>query len=234
MPLGVNVSIRLFARIRELAGTDVLQLPVESATTVANIRRAIATIVPGAADLLAVSAVAVNSEYAADDRTVGADDEIAIIPPVSGGAEWPAAIRLVREPIDYASLTESVRRAHFGAVVTFLGTVRDLTGDEVTLALEYEAYAPMAEAKMAEIADDTRRRWPGCDVAMIHRLGRLDVGEISVAVAVGAAHRADAFAACRHAIDRLKELVPIWKKDIRPDGESEWIHPRPSEVAQTR
>jgi molybdopterin synthase catalytic subunit len=83
----------------------------------------------------------------------------------------------------------------------------------------------MAESKMAEIAADTRSRWPGCEVALVHRLGRLEVGEISVAVAVSAPHRAEAFAACRHAIDRLKELVPIWKKDIAPGGESEWIHP---------
>jgi molybdopterin synthase catalytic subunit len=118
-----------------------------------------------------------------------------------------------------------VRRPGCGAVVTFLGTVRDVTGDEVTVALEYEAYAPMAEAKMAEIAADIRARWPGCQVAMVHRIGRLEVGEISVAVAVSAPHRAEAFAACRHGIDRLKELVPIWKKDIALTGASEWIHP---------
>jgi molybdopterin synthase catalytic subunit len=132
---------------------------------------------------------------------------------------------LSREPIDYVALTESVRRAGCGGVVTFLGTVRDITGNEITTALEYEAYAPMAEAKMAEIAADTCTRWPGCEVSLVHRLGRLAVGEISVAVAASAPHRAEAFAACRHAIDRLKELVPIWKKDIAPSGESEWIHP---------
>jgi molybdopterin synthase catalytic subunit len=133
-------------------------------------------------------------------------------------------IRLTRDPIDHAALTESVRRPGCGAVTTFLGTVRDLTGDEVTVALEYEAYPPMAERKMQEIADDVRARWPVGAVSLVHRLGRLPVGEISVAVAVSAPHRADAFAACRHAIDRLKEVVPVWKKDLGP-GKADWVHP---------
>jgi molybdopterin synthase catalytic subunit len=142
-------------------------------------------------------------------------------------------VRLTRDPIDHAALTEAVRRPHCGAVVTFLGTVRDLTGDEVTVALEYEAYAPMAEHKMAEIAEDLRAHWPVGEVAMVHRLGRLAVGEVSVAVAVSAPHRAEAFAACRHAIDRLKELVPIWKKDLDPHGQGEWIHPAAPQTAET-
>jgi molybdopterin synthase catalytic subunit len=133
-------------------------------------------------------------------------------------------VRLTRDPIDHAALTEAVRTPGSGAVVTFLGTVRDLTGDEVTVALEYEAYPAMAESKMHEIVDGVRARWTTGGVALIHRLGRLEVGEISVAVAVSAPHRADAFAACRYAIDRLKEVVPIWKKDLAP-GKAEWVHP---------
>jgi molybdopterin synthase catalytic subunit len=137
-------------------------------------------------------------------------------------------IRLTREPIDYHGLTEEVRRDGCGAVVTFLGTVRDLTGDRVTVALDYEAYPGMAEKKLAEIEADTRARWPVGDIALIHRLGRLEVGEVSVAVAVSCPHRAQAFEACRHAIDRLKELVPIWKKENWADGTTEWVHPRQS------
>ncbi len=134
-------------------------------------------------------------------------------------------IRLTHELIDYHALTEQVRRAGCGAVVTFLGTVRDLTGDRVTVALDYEAYPGMAEKKMAEIERDTRARWPVGDIALVHRLGHLDVGEVSVAVAVSCPHRAQAFEACRHAIDRLKELVPIWKKENWADGGTEWVHP---------
>ena len=134
-------------------------------------------------------------------------------------------IRLTHDVIDYHSLTESVRRPGCGAVLTFLGTVRDLTGEQVTVALDYEAYGPMAEKKMAEIESDTRARWPVGDIAMVHRLGHLDVGDVSVAVAVSCPHRGQAFEACRHAIDRLKELVPIWKKENWSDGRTEWVHP---------
>lgn len=134
-------------------------------------------------------------------------------------------IRLTREAIDHHALTEQVRRRDCGAVVTFLGTVRDLTGDRITIALDYEAYPGMAEKKLAEIEADTRGRWPVGEIALVHRLGRLDVGEVSVAVAVSCPHRAQAFEACRHAIDRLKELVPIWKKENWSDGTTEWVHP---------
>ena len=134
-------------------------------------------------------------------------------------------IRLTTTPIDYHALTEQVRRTDGGAVVTFLGTVRDLTGDRVTVALDYDAYPGMAEKKMAEIEADTRGRWPVGEMALVHRLGHLDVGDVSVAVAVSCPHRAEAFEACRHAIDRLKELVPIWKKENWADGGTEWVHP---------
>src|SRR5579875_1047006 len=127
-------------------------------------------------------------------------------------------IRLTYDPIDYHALTEQIRRPHCGGVVVFLGTVRDLTGERVTVALDYEAYGKMAEKKMAEIESETRQRWPVGDMALVHRLGRLDVGEISVAVAVSCPHRAEAFDACRYAIDRLKEVVPIWKKENSADG----------------
>jgi molybdopterin synthase catalytic subunit len=140
-------------------------------------------------------------------------------------------IRLTRDPIDHAALTEQVRAPHCGAVVTFLGTVRDLTGDRITVALNYEAYPGMAEKKLAEIEADVRGRWPVGDVVMIHRLGHMAVGEVSVAVAVSSPHRADAFAACRHAIDRLKELVPIWKREQWADGSTEWVHPETAVIS---
>jgi molybdopterin synthase catalytic subunit len=132
---------------------------------------------------------------------------------------------LTREPIDYSRMTEMVRRPGSGAVVVFLGTVRDITGDEVTVALDYDAYAPMAEKKLAEIEAATRSRWPVGEISIVHRLGRLEVGEISVAVAVSCPHRAEAFEACRFAIDLTKELAPIWKKENWADGRTEWVHP---------
>ena len=134
-------------------------------------------------------------------------------------------IRLTRATIDYQAMTEQVRRSDCGAVVLFLGTVRDLTGERITVALEYEAYTAMAEKKMAEIEAETRQRWPIGAMILEHRLGRLDIGDISVAVAISCPHRAQAFEACRYAIDRLKELAPIWKKENWVDGTSEWVHP---------
>ena len=134
-------------------------------------------------------------------------------------------IQLTPDPIDYAALTEAVRTPHCGAVVLFLGTVRDLTGDRVTVHLDYEAYAPMAEKKLAEIEAVARGRWPVGGIALVHRLGRLGVGEVSVAVAVSCPHRAQAFDACRYAIDAVKDLVPIWKKENAPDGAAAWVHP---------
>jgi len=131
-------------------------------------------------------------------------------------------ILLTHDALDAAAITEQVRSPHAGAVCVFLGTVRDLTGDEVTVFLDYEAYPPMAEQKLRAIETEVRTRWPVQEVALAHRLGRLYVGDISVAVAVSAPHRVDAFEACRYAIDTLKELVPIWKKDTAADGQSNW------------
>jgi molybdopterin synthase catalytic subunit len=131
-------------------------------------------------------------------------------------------VQLTQHAIDVTALTEFVRKPHSGAVVTFLGTVRDLTGDVVTNSLHYEAYPAMAEKQMAEIENQTRARWPVGELALVHRLGHLEVGEVSVAVAVSCPHRAEAFEACRFVIDRLKEIVPIWKKENRADGSACW------------
>src|SRR5712671_220094 len=131
-------------------------------------------------------------------------------------------VRLTRDEIDFGRLVEAVRRNHSGAVVLFLGTVRDLTGAQVTVALDYDAYPGMAEKVLREIEADVRGRWPVGDMAIEHRLGRLDVGAISVAIAVSCPHRAEAFEACRYAMDRVKELAPIWKKENWADGRTEW------------
>ncbi|MCZ2342579.1 MAG: molybdenum cofactor biosynthesis protein MoaE [Bacteroidales bacterium] len=134
-------------------------------------------------------------------------------------------VTLTPHPIDFTAVTESVRSPHCGAVCLFLGTVRDRTGEDVTVFLDYETYAPMAEKQLTAIEAEARSRWPIGELAIVHRIGRLAVGEISVAVAVSSPHRTDAFAACRFAIDATKEMVPIWKKDIPPDGASTWVHP---------
>ena len=134
-------------------------------------------------------------------------------------------IQLTRNAIDYHALTESVRSNDAGAVILFLGTVREMTNGQQTVALDYEGYPEMAEAKLAELEAEARSRWPVTEAAIVHRLGKLELGEISVAVAVSCPHRKDAFAAGRFLIDQLKVTVPIWKKENWADGSTEWIHP---------
>ena len=132
---------------------------------------------------------------------------------------------LTQEPIDFAALTESVRSPGSGAVVLFLGTVRELTNGRQTSSLDYEAYPEMAERKLGELETEARSRWPIDKLAMVHRLGHLELGEVSVAVAVSCPHRHQAFDAARFLIDELKACVPIWKKENWADGTTEWVHP---------
>jgi molybdopterin synthase catalytic subunit len=134
-------------------------------------------------------------------------------------------IQLTHKPIDYAALTESVRSSAAGAVVLFLGTVREMTEGRKTAALDYEAYPQMAQAKLEELLAEAGQRWPIVSAAIVHRLGRLELGDVSVAVAVSTPHRQECFEAGKFLIDRLKEVVPIWKKENWADGSTEWVHP---------
>jgi molybdopterin synthase catalytic subunit len=140
-------------------------------------------------------------------------------------------VQLTNEIIDPTRVTQEVRLADCGAVATFLGTVRDRSDKGLTVALDYEAYPQMAEKKMAEIEEEVRARWPIGRIVIVHRVGHLEIGEVSVAIAVSSPHRDAAFAACRYAIDAVKERVPIWKKENWADGSSEWVHPGLAENA---
>jgi MoaE-MoaD fusion protein len=159
----------------------------------------------------------VNREYAEAGHPLSDGDEVALIPPVSGGA-----FRLTEGPVNLTSVVVAVVDERAGAIATFLGTVRAQSRGRDVIALEYEAYEEMAEEVMAEIAEDVKRRYDLCKVAISHRVGRVEVGETSVAIAVSAPHRHDALAACRDVIDTLKERVPLWKKELYEGGE-EWI-----------
>lgn len=139
-------------------------------------------------------------------------------------------IALTDAAIDFGALTESVRSPLAGAVVLFLGTVRELTGDVRTTALDYEAYPDMARAKMGALCDEACSRWPVIAAALVHRLGHMEPGDVSVAVAVSCPHRKEAFEAGRFLIDRLKEDVPIWKQENWADGSKEWVHPGASQA----
>ena len=134
-------------------------------------------------------------------------------------------IEITQSPIDHAAVTDSVRSDQAGAVCSFLGTVREMTGDRRTVALDYQAYPAMALKTMADLEREARSRWPVLGLALIHRVGHLELGEISVVVAVSCPHRHQSFDACRWLIDALKESVPIWKKEVGADGSEEWVHP---------
>jgi molybdopterin synthase catalytic subunit/molybdopterin converting factor small subunit len=208
----VEITLRLFAGLRERAGTGRRQLELPDGATVADVWPA-ADLGPEPAGLL----YAVNRVYAERGQTLSEGDEVALIPPVSGGA-----FRLTQGPVNLTAVVVEVVDEQAGAIATFIGTVRAQSRGRDVIALEYEAYEEMAEAVMAEIADELAVRYALCKVAISHRLGRVEVGETSVAIAVSAPHRQDALAACADAIEALKSRVPLWKKELYVGGE-EWI-----------
>jgi molybdopterin synthase catalytic subunit len=208
----VLITVRLFAGLRERAGTGERELELPDGARVSVVWDALALgEQPGG--LL----YAVNRSYSPRDTVLADGDEVALIPPVSGGA-----IRLSEEPIDPADLMREVADERAGGIATFVGTTRIESRGRTVVRLEYEAYEGMAEDVMAELAEELKARYDLCDVAMAHRVGVVGIGEISVAIAVSAPHRADALSACKDAIDRLKETAPVWKKEVYEGGE-EWI-----------
>ena len=226
MPDMMEIEVLFFAGIAEATGMRRTVLAVDEGITVGKLIDQLCERHPEAAPLIRRSVVSLNQEYASADQTVRPGDEIALIPPVSGGEEADEGLFFVTEkPLSADRMIRLVSNPRAGAVLTFVGTVREWTEGKRTLYLEYEAYQPMAEKKMKEIADEIRRRWPDARVAMAHRVGRLEIGEISVIIAAAAPHRGEAFAAGRYAIERLKEIVPIWKKEVWADG-SEWKGPQ--------
>jgi MoaE-MoaD fusion protein len=206
------VEVRLFAGLRERAGWARRELDLGEGARVAEVWALL-----GLGEEPTGLLYAVNQEYAAADRVLAPGDEVALIPPVSGGA-----FRLTDRRIDPNAVVEEVADDGAGAIATFIGTTRDRSRGRIVHHLDYEAYGGMAEKVMAELADELKAKHDLCAVAITHRVGRVEIGEISVAIAVSAPHRAAALAACAEAIDTLKETVPLWKKEVYEGGE-EWI-----------
>jgi MoaE-MoaD fusion protein len=223
MAVAIAVRVRLFARLRELAGTDTEQLEVPSGSTVSDVYDLVRRLHPGLdVDRGAVRA-ALNQEFADWDTVVAYGDEVAFIPPVSGGAHGAGVLfEVTARPLDARRIEVAVTHKGAGAICTFTGVVRDSSRGRSVTHLQYEAYSEMATAQMRKIADEIAERWPEARVAMAHRTGRLEVGEPSVVVSASSPHRAEAIAACKWGIDRLKESVPIWKKEHATDG-TYWI-----------
>jgi molybdopterin synthase catalytic subunit len=214
----MNVHLRYFAIIRETLGRSEETREVEPGTSAGELFDLLALEAPRLAPMKRSTILMVNQEYVQADRVLVDGDELALIPPVSGGGETDRLFRVQAEELDPRQAERAVADPAVGAVVTFVGTVRDHARGRAVVALEYEAYAPAAEKMFAQIADEIAERWGIGRVAIVHRTGRLVPGEASVVIAVAAAHRDEAFAACRHAIERLKAIVPIWKKEWYGDG----------------
>jgi molybdopterin synthase catalytic subunit len=218
----MRVLVRLFASYREAAGVGHIQLELPASATARDAIRAVLRDHPLVAEGRQL-VIARNQEYVDVDAALSDGDELALIPPVSGGATRALArIAVTGDPLSVDDALRAVRDDAFGGVAIFLGTVRSASGDRRVTHLEYEAYAEMAERKMREIAQRLERDHAPLRIAMHHRVGDLAVGEIAVIVAAAAPHRDAAFAAARAGIDELKTVVPIWKKEHTADG-AIWI-----------
>ena len=223
-------TIKLFATLRERAHAAELTREFPDGTTVGDIWRRLVVEFPALGGHHNSVGFAVNQEYVDGSYKPQTGDEIAFIPPVSGGAggggaDTPAyvgKITIGRNPIDLAALEREVADPAAGAIVSFVGATRRDNAGRVVIRLEYEAYEPMALSEMRKLAAEAGARWKIVRIAIAHRIGVVEIGETSVAIAVSAAHRGEAFEACRFAIDRLKEIVPIWKKEHFEGGEV-WI-----------
>jgi MoaE-MoaD fusion protein len=229
----MKLKLLLFAGLAEQLGGPAITITIDEkeAVTVADLKARLLELYPDAARSLELAFVAVNQAYAEPTQRLSENDEIALLPPVSGGqpaegelleaAKGAEPVQITYEPISVEEVTRKVIHPNHGASLAFVGTTREYTYGQRTVLLEYEAYAPMALRTMQQICDEIAEQWEGALCAITHRLGSVAIGEISVVIAVSAPHRAAVYEASRYAIERLKQIVPIWKKEIWEDG-SEW------------
>jgi molybdopterin synthase catalytic subunit len=218
----MKVQVRLFARYREAAGHDRVEVELPDGDTVEAAWRAVARRFPVLEPYRPFTLFALADDYVPAEHRLRPGDELCLFPPVSGGTVGDL-VEITTAPLREQAVVEALGDPGAGGIALFSGVVRNATGGRRVKFLEYEAHAPMALAKMREIAAQVRQRWPDvARVALVHRLGRLEIGESSVVVGVSSPHRGQAFEACRFAIDTLKEIVPVWKKEYFEDGEV-WV-----------
>lgn len=233
----MQYTIKLFAGLAERIGQSEVQINIEPPTapdgtelpiTVALLKETLSSLYPDAENSIRHAFAAVNQEYASVDNTIKENDELALIPPVSGGsgsdndAHTPDGLYVITgNKLSVEDVIAKVGDNNHGATIAFIGTTREMTGEMQTIHLEYEAYVPMALSQLQKIGTEIASRWPGTRCAISHRTGTVGIAETSVIIAVSSSHRNDAYEASRFAIERLKETVPIWKKEIWADG-SEW------------
>jgi len=229
----MQVRVLLFGSLREAAGAKELSVALPERARVVALRELLVASQPAFEKLAGRLRVAVNREFASDDALLADGDEVAFLPPVSGGSSRQAntgddlaRCTISERPLDAAAVAARVAGADAGGVVSFIGAVRDHARGRAIRHLEYEAYPAMALVEMERICDAAAQRWPAARVAIAHRVGHLEIGDLAVVVVAAAAHRAEAFEACRFAIDTLKGTVPIWKKEVATDGEY-WVDDHP-------
>jgi molybdopterin synthase catalytic subunit len=215
----VRIALKFFAAARDVVGQRELVLVVPPAFRTSALLKQLVEDHPKLQPLMASIKVAVNREYVDGDHVLADGDEVALIPPVSGGRDL---FEITERPLSIDALAAQVGQTTSGAIASFLGIVRGHSRGRDVDHLEYDAYREMAVGKMRQIGEEIRARWPVDRLAIAHRVGRLAVGEASVAIAVASPHRHEALQACAYAIERLKEIVPIWKKEVWSDG-AEWI-----------
>lgn len=224
-----HVKVLFFANMKDIVGQKVISMELPDATSVKDIRQLLTLQYPELEKAMGTALASINREFAFDGDLIPEDAEIAFFPPVSGGSEldFPTIYQIIDREIDMNQIAAAITLSTTGAVVIFTGTVRGVTtrGDShETEYLEYEAYQPMAEEKMRQIAKEIRQKWPIVEgIALVQRIGMMLPGTPTVAIACSAAHRdTGVFEATRYGIDRLKEIVPVWKKEVGPNGE-EWV-----------
>ena len=229
----MQVRVLLFGSLREAAGAKELSVALPERARVVALRELLVASQPAFEKLAGRLRVAVNREFATDEAVLADGDEVAFLPPVSGGSSRQAntgddlaRCTISERPLDAAAVAARVAGADAGGVVSFIGAVRDHARGRAIRHLEYEAYPAMALVEMERICDAAAQRWPAARVAIAHRVGHLEIGDLAVVVVAAAAHRAEAFEACRFAIDTLKGTVPIWKKEVATDGEY-WVDDHP-------
>ncbi len=224
------VRIAYFAAAKELAACDSEHLSLEAALDLEQFRAWLGARKPRLAPYLSRMRFALNGEFADATAVVRDEDEVAVLPPVAGGSGAPIAPRKptlaeVREtPLSVDEVLEHVRAPHVGGIATFLGVVRDHHAGKAVARLDYEAYTELANRELARILTRLMEAHPGTLLAAVHRVGELAIGDTAVIVAAGAAHRAEAFALCREALDEIKRSVPVWKKEWAPDGSALWVN----------
>jgi molybdopterin synthase catalytic subunit len=236
----MRVTVRFFATLKDRAGLSEVEMEVAEETLIETLEAQIGQRFPALAPLLPTSLIAINEEFAFPGEVLHDGDVVAFFPPVSGGAAFPEYFDVTPDTLDIDDILRRITIPMTGGICTFTGAVRGLSprSGAQTARLYYEAYREMAEAKLRQVAAEIRERYPKVQgIALVQRIGTLEIGEVTVLVACAGGHRDDdIFEAARYGIDRLKEIVPVWKQEIRPDGDEKWIEgsyrPNPSDRAE--